>query len=387
METAVALVLVVGAGLLVRSLWNASRVDPGFRAGNVLTFRTGMPPAHYTNQAEYVRFFREVGERLEALPGVRRAGGVSLLPASGYESIGVLELEGRPVKGIYESPHAQITAVTPGGLEALGCRLVQGRWLNESDTAKSLPVALVDEAFAEAYFPGESALLKRVRPVALEGTEKTNAWVTIVGVVGRMTAHYQAAAPLPVFYRPHSQSSTAFLSMVVQTDGLRRGLAREVSAAVLGVNREIPIYSVQTMEEVVRRAQWDKRFFGGIFVGLALLALFLALLGTYGLMAYVVSMRTRELGVRLALGATVWDVLGLVLGQGLSWVGVGLVAGVAAALPLAGLLRGYLFGVVPRDPYTLVMAIVGLGLAGVGACLVPALRATRIDPLTALRAD
>jgi putative ABC transport system permease protein len=386
-ELALAMVLVTGAGLLLRSFHRASSMDPGFDSRQLLTFRVGLPPAHYKDQGQYIRFFEEVRNRLSRIDGIAQVGGVSLLPASGYDSFGALEIEGQDPKSLFEAPSAQTCAATPGALEALGVRLIQGRMLEASDVASSLPVAVVDETFAKRFFPGGSALLKRFRPASATDGINTNAWIHIVGVVGNVAAHFHEAPPLPVHYRPHAQSPTAFLSMVVRTGGEPKAVVGAVESAVLEVNREIPIYYVQTMEEILRRATWDKRFFVGIFGIMAGLALFLVILGIYGVMAYSVSMRIQELGVRMALGATRSDVLRLVLKQGMRLVGLGLGVGLLSALGLARLLKDYLFGISPQDPLTLLLAAGMLAVVGLVACLIPARRATRIDPMVALRSE
>jgi ABC-type antimicrobial peptide transport system permease subunit len=264
---------------------------------------------------------------------------------------------------------------------------MQGRMLDASDVASSLPVAVVDEIFAKRHFPEGSALLKRFRPASATDGLNTNAWVHIVGVVGRVAAHFHEAPSLPVYYRPHAQVPTAFLSMVVRTEGEPKSVVGAVEEAVLEVNREIPIYYVQTMDEILRQATWDKRFFVGIFGVMAGLAVFLVILGIYGVMAYSVSMRMQELGVRIALGATRGDILRLVLKQGMRLVGLGLGVGMLSSLGLAHLLKDYLFGISPQDPLTLVVVVVVLAGVGMVACLIPARRATRIDPMVALRSQ
>lgn len=386
-EVALAVVLLAGAGLLVRSFHAATTSDPGFDARGVLTFRVGLPPAQYTNHADYIRFFDGIRRRLAELPGVAAAGGVSLLPASGNDSVAAIEFEGKPVKGLFEAPHAQACSATPGGLEALRVPLRQGRYFAATDRSNSLPVALVDESFARVYFPGESALLKRFRPFEMPGGETTNEWVTIVGVVGSVVAHFEDVPPMPLFYMPHAQGPAPFLSMAVRTEGAPERLADACAEAVFSVDGGIPIYHVQSMESVLAKATWDKRFFGAIFASMAGLAVFLAMLGIYGVMTYAVSTRTQEIGVRVALGATSKDVLRLVVKQGVGLVAAGLVVGVVSAVVLARLLQGYLYGVSPYDLRTFVA--VPLFLAGVGmlACLVPARRAVRVDPLAALRSE
>lgn len=387
LEVALAMVLLTGAGLLLRSFHRAATRDPGFEPRRLLTFRVGLPPAHYPEREEHIRFFQEVCSRITRIEGTSRVGGVSRLPASGYDNYGALEIEGQTSRSLYEAPSAHTSVATPGGLEALGVRLLQGRMLEVSDVESSLPVAVVDDNFAERFFPGGSALLKRFRPASANPGENTNAWIHIVGVVGRVAAHFQEGPSMPVYYRPHAQSPTAFLSMVVRTVGEPRGVLGAVESAVLEVNPEIPIYYVQTMEEILRAATWDKRLFLAVFGVLAGLALFLVVLGIYGVTAYSVSTRTQELGVRMALGATGEDVMRFVLKQGMRLVGLGLGVGLVSSLVLARLLRSHLFGVSPRDPWTLLAVLALLAAVGLLACLIPARRATRIDPMAALRSE
>jgi len=383
-EIALAMVLLVGAGLMLRSLWMTHALDPGFDARNVLTFRVGLPPAHYTNRADYIGFFDRVVHRLAALPGVTAAGAFSSLPADRMEDIQSVEVEGRPSPRLHEAPRTRLCIITPGALPALRIPLVRGRDFLDTDATNTLRVALVDERFAKIHFAGQEPLGRRFRPLA--PTEKnTNDWLTVVGVVRDVRTRFDGSVSYPAYYVPHRQDPEAFMSCVVRVAGEPSRYQAMAQGEVFAVNRSIPIYHALTMTQVVDRANWDKRFFGTIFTFLALLALFLAALGIYGVMAYTVSQRTQEIGVRMALGARPRDVIGMVIRHGARQLMLGLAIGLGAALLLAKSLQSTLYGIHPHDPAIFVMVPILLGVVALLACYLPARRAARVSPVVALR--
>lgn len=383
-EIALALVLLVGAGLMMRSFVESQSADPGHRADGVLTFRVGLPPDYYTNKLEYPRFFNQVLDRLRTLPGVASAGAVSVLPGMVMQSVAPLQVEGRPERPLHESPRAEWRVATDGALETLGILLLEGRLITRADTEAAPPVAVVDEAFARANFPGGSPLGRRFRMLG-ENDDEAGRWLTVVGVVRPIRARYNGAAQQPMVYVPHAQFQEAFLSVVVRTASDPAAYAAAAQREVFAVNGGIPIYHPRTMREVIARETWDKRFFGALFAAFAGIALFLAALGIYGVMAWSVGQRTREIGLRMALGAGSHEVLRLVLRQGVRLVAAGLGIGLLAAVLLARLLEGVLYGVSPHDPPIFAGVPVLLALVAGAACLLPALRATRIAPMQALR--
>ncbi|HMO63767.1 MAG TPA: ABC transporter permease [Verrucomicrobiota bacterium] len=385
-EIALALVLLVGAGLMVRSFVESQNADPGYRAEGAFTFRVGLPPDYYTNKLDYPRFFDAVLVRLRALPGVEAAGAISVLPGVLMPAVIPLQIEGRAELPLHESPRAEGRIVTDGALEALGIRLLEGRLITRADLESAPPVAVVDEAFARANFPGASPLGRRIRILG-EKDEEAGRWLTVVGVVRTIRARYSGTVQQPMVYVPHAQFPEAFLSVVVRTGGDPAGCAAAAQREVFAVNGEIPIYHPRTMREVIARETWDKRFFGALFAAFAGIALFLAALGIYGVTAWSVGQRTREIGLRIALGADAREVLGLVLRQGVRLVAAGLGTGLAAALLLARLLEGVLYGIKPYDPPIFAAVPVLLALVAGAACLPPALRATRIAPMQALRCE
>lgn len=383
-EVALALVLLVGAGLMLRSLWKTRHLDPGFDPQDVLTFRVGLPPAHYTNKQDYIRFFADVHQRLAELPGVRGAGAMAVLPFSSMNRLSVIEVEGRPTPKLHEAPRVLGNVVTPGTLAVLRVPLKQGRDFLEADGTNSVRVALVDENFARVLFPGEDPLGRRFRSMPAD-PDQAEAWWTVVGVVGSLRTRFDGRSELPAFYVPHRQEPEAFMSFLVRVAGDPGLFASLAQREVYAVNREIPIYYPLTMKGVMDRATWDKQFFGGIFAFFAGLALFLAALGIYGVMAYTVGQRTQEIGVRMALGAQPGDVIGMVVRHGARQLGVGLALGFLSALALARLLESALYGIRPHDPPIFGLVPLLLGAVALIACYVPARRAARISPVVALR--
>jgi putative ABC transport system permease protein len=383
-EIALALVLLVGAGLMLRSLWKTRSLDPGFDPKHVLTFRVGLPPAHYTNSTDYIRFFEDVTRRLAALPGVESAGAMSYLPATGQNNIQTVEFEGRPKPRLHEAPRLRASVLTPGALTAMRIPILRGRDFLESDTTNTLNVALVDARFARLHFPGVDAVGRRFRPLSPK-EEKPEPWITIVGVVGDIRTRFSGEPELPAMYLPAPQAPEAFMSYVLRVRGDPASYESRAQAEVFAVNRDIPIYYPMPMTAVIARATWDKRFFGGIFTFFALLALFLAALGIYGVMAYTVGQRTQEIGVRMALGAQPGDVIRMVVRNGAKQLAMGLAFGLAGAFVLARSLEGTLYGIRPHDPPVFGLVPVLLGVVALTACYLPARRAARVSPVVALR--
>jgi predicted permease len=385
-EVALALVLLVGAGLMLRSLIKTQNANPGYEASGLLTFRVGLPPAYYTNKTDYIRFFAGVTRELRGVPGVVSAGAVSALPAMQDWNVNAFHIEGLPEPALHEAPRCHGRTVSPGCLESFLIPLVAGRMFSEADTTNTLPVVLIDEAFAQAHFPGMDPLGKRIRAVNPQKPDQ-EPWLSVVGVVKTIRLRFDNRPQLPVAYRPHAQAPEAFMSVVVRTEGNPLAFAGASQQAVFRVNREIPVYHVRSMRQVIDRFTWDKRFFGGLFASFAGIALFLAALGIYGVMAFSVGQRTREIGLRVALGAQAPDVLRLILRQGLRLVLAGLALGIAVAFLLARLLEGVIYGISPYDPPVFGAVPVILCVVALVACWWPARRALRVDPMVALRCE
>ncbi len=385
-EVALAIMLLVGAGLLIRSFSRLQDVQPGFQPSNLLVVDLPVSPKVYAQSAQRMGFFDQLLERARNLPGVTSAGGALILPVTGSGSAIHFNIQGRPPK----TPHDYILVgyrpVTPGYLQTLRVPLLQGRLLNDSDTERNVYVVVVNETMAKQYFPGQSALGKHVQLGALP--ENQVPWMEIVGIVGDMKQSLASEAPSEM-YVPCRQADSLIpiftMSLVMRT---ARDPDTEVPAlrsVVKDLNANQPLVNIRTMQENIATSVSDSHFrtvLLGIFAASALL---LSLIGLYGLIAYSVAERTSEIGVRLALGAQRDDILRMVIGQGLKLVLIGVVVGLAGALALSRLLKQFLYGVVPNDPATFVGVALILTAVAVVACWIPARRAMKVDPMVALR--
>ncbi len=388
-EVALALVLLVGAGLMMRSFLELRRTDPGFDRSNVLTFRTGYPE-NMTREDPGVaaRFFDALPGKLAALPGVKSVALASSPPGTDGGKAH-LHIDGQPEPAHPgDAAQAYMRTVSPSYFATVRIPVKAGRLFTDRlDRPDSPAVALVDETFARQHFgDNEAALGKRIR--YLEGKEgQKPAWLEIVGVVGNVRHQLDREKPAPTFYRPVAQEDSNFLTVLLHTEAYPAsyaGLARE---AVQQVDSRIPIYFVLTLEDVVLRTVWPRLFFSDLFTLFGLVALFLACIGIYGVMSYNVTQRTQEIGLRMALGAQSNEVVRMVVRQGVHLVGWGLGAGLLAALLLADSLAALLYGVSPRDPPTFAAVPLLLAAVALFACWLPSRRATRIEPLAALRAE
>ncbi len=383
-EVAVALILLIGAGLMMRSFLKLQRSDIGVDAENVLTFRVGLPPAQYKDPKVCAQFFERLIPQLAAIPGVTSAAAISGLPASG-SGMGAFTLEGEPPpQALQDARVASMMAITPGYLRTFKIPLVRGRDFNPDEDASKPLVALIDQHAAQTLFPGKDPIGRRFSKVAAPG--EPIKMVQIVGVVGDVVYdRLTRKKSRPVIYFPESQEPANFMSAVLRTEGAPSSFANLARQAVLSVNKEIPIYKVRLMSAVVKGSYWDRVFFGTLFTVFAVLALFLASIGLYGVMSYSVRQRTQEIGVRIALGAQARDVLSLVTRDALRLIGIGLAIGLVGAFFIVQTLRGSLEQISTHDPLS--FTLLPLLLLGVGllACYIPARAATQLDPMVALR--
>ena len=382
-EMALSVVLLLGAGLMLRSLWALQQVDLGFAPEGVLTARLSLPEAGYATSEQVTSFYRQVLERVRSLPGVTRAGLIRSLPLGAQIGDWGLTIEGyEPPPGTHAKGDWQVA--TDGALEALGERLLRGRSFTAADTADSEQVALVNETMAATYWPGSDPLGRRLR---MGGPDRP--WTTVVGVV-RNLRHNGIRAPIKEkFYRPHSQFPfpVRAMTLVAKTAGDPLALAGPLRAAVRERDPNVPVAAVRPMTEVVAAALETPRLAGVLLGVFATLALVLSAVGIYGVLSYVVSQRTQEIGIRVAIGADQGRVVRLVLGGGLRLSLAGIALGSAAALALGRLLASQLHEVRPHDPLTFVtvpLLLLGIALA---ASYLPARRAARVDPIAALRAE
>jgi predicted permease len=397
-EVAASLVLLIGAGLMLRTMWQLSRVRPGFNPRNTLTFSVGLSPANRATPDRIRNTYRELTESIRALPGVEVAGMVDDVPLTYSDSELPFWVTGRPRPSSQsEMLWALNYDVTPGYLRAMGIPLLRGRFISDADTKGSAPVVVIDEMMAKGLFPNQDPVGQSIRIAVPEGFGPgLDAPLQIVGVVGHVkhfgldtdvASKIQYQVYLPVVQLPDQIMPlvAASLTMIVRTTADPLSLVSAVRRRVSERDAEQPVFDVQTMEKIVADSVAGRRFsmlLLGVFAGLALV---LASVGIYGVISYTATQRTHEIGIRMALGAERTDVLRLVVGQGLRLSLIGIGAGLAAALGLTRLMSSMLYGVRPTDILTFVG--VSLLLAGVAilSSYIPARRATRVDPLVALR--
>ena len=383
-EIALAQVLLVGAGLLMLSFLRLQAVDPGFRAENVLTARVALSPAKYSDRAKKVAFYDQALERLNALPGVRSAGLVMNLPLSGANMNRGFTVEGRPAPRPGENVTVDYQVVSPDYFRTMGIAVLRGRAFNDADTIEAPRAALISESMARKYFSGEDPLGKRI---AFGDADEPESWRTIVGVVGDVRHASIDAPPFPGAYTLYRQDEESWprVAFVVRSDTDPAALASAVRREILAVDPQQPVSNVQTMEETLAASIKRPRFVTALLGVLASVALALAVVGIYGLMSYTVTERTREIGIRMALGAQGRDVLRLIVGHGLLLTLAGVGVGVAGALVLTRLMSKLLYGVGATDPAAFVGVALLLACVSLLACYVPARRATKVDPMVALR--
>ncbi|HEX6716484.1 MAG TPA: ABC transporter permease [Pyrinomonadaceae bacterium] len=383
-EVALAVVLLVSAGLLIRSFQLLREVDTGFTTENVLTMRMVLPMPKYAKREARLAFYDEMLRRVKELPGVESAGVITFLPLSFNGMNFTFSVEGHASPGDMKLPFALYRVVSPDYFRAMGITLQRGRFFDARDSAGSQPAIVVDRRLTEQFWPGEDPIGKRLK---IGPVDSPGEWLTVVGVVGdvRQTGLYEQKMEI---YVPYAQERRVFMSprdLVVRTKLDPTSLARAVRQAVWAVDKDQPVSNVRTMDQVFSAAISQERF-QALLLGLfAALALVLACVGLYGVISYAVVQRTHEIGVRVALGAQPRDVLGLVIRQGMLLTLTGLAAGIVAGTFLTRVLSDMLFGVTPTDPLTFAGVPVLLLLVAFLACYIPARRATRIDPLIALR--
>ena len=381
-EMALALMLLIGASLLIKSFFRVQQVNPGFRPQNVLSMQISLPDFRYREAPQRDAFFRQLLERVKALPGVGAAGAVSILPMSGSNSSGSFQIEGRVVPQGQMSPHGDRWIATTDYYKTMAIPLIKGRYFEDRDTAEAPGVTIIDETMARKYWPSEDPLGKRI---TFEGAQGNPRWREIVGIVGHVKHKGLEGESRVQYYIPYQQRPTGNMYLVVRTGGDPTNVSGAVRGAVLGIDRDLPVFRVRTMEQYVADSMAQRRFAMFVFGIFAVIALVLAAVGLYGVMAYSVTQRTHEIGVRMALGARSRDVVSLVVRQGMTLAGIGLVAGLGAAYGLTRLMETLLFGVNARDLGVFGLIAVVLTAVAAVACFLPARRATRVDPLVALR--
>jgi len=379
-EVAMTLVLLVAAGLLVRTLLRLNQVDKGFNSENVLTMNIGLPSMKYPKPENVVAFYKQASERIAAVPGVKAAGVTSVLPLSDNFDGRGLEIEDHP-RPPGDGYSVDLYVVTAGYLRAMEIPLQKGRAFTEQDNPGTMKVALINRTMADQLWAGQDPIGKRIR---FDGNDK-NPWWTIVGIVNDVSQYALDQPPPMQIYLPHEQFPTSFNTIVVKTGNKPEEMAGVVRNAILSVDNEQAVFNVATLKELQSNSVRLRSFFMLLLIIFASLALVLAVVGIYGVMSYAVTQRTQEIGIRMALGAGAGDVLNLILRNGMILTAAGVSIGLAGAFALTRLLAVLLFGVAPTDAITFVTVAVTLSVAAFVACYVPARRATKVDPLVALR--
>jgi putative ABC transport system permease protein len=383
-EMALALTLLAGAGLLVKSVARLSAVDTGFRPEQLLTFQLALPAAKYASDTAAIAFYDEALAAIAAIPGVRGVGATSVLPFGGSWSTGSFTVEGYQTPEGQPDPWGDIRIVTSDYLRALGAPLIRGRHLAAQDGLGTPPVAVVDEEMVRRFWPTGDPIGKRI--TFGEVTDSTE-WITVVGVVGHTKHEALDAESRVQLYLPQSQRGLRGMTVVVRTTGDPLAQTASVRRVVAGVDADLPIARIASMESLVEASVGQRRLAMILLAAFASIALVLAAVGIYGVMAFSVAQRTHELGVRMALGAGRRRVLALVVRQGMTLAALGVVIGLLGALGLTRVIGSQLYAVRATDPTTLTLVAILLAGTALLATLVPALRATRVDPVVALREE
>jgi putative ABC transport system permease protein len=381
-EVSLSLVLLIGASLLLESMLHLAHQSPGFEPRGVLTFNTNLPDARYGKPEQSALFYKNLLERIRTIPGVQNASGVLPLPLSEDVVRTTFQIEGHPVAPSDE-PRTHFRCVGLDYFQTMHIPLVAGRDFSARDTRDATPVIIVNQALARKFFPNDNPIGKRTKPgVSDSGPEKMR---EIVGVVGDVKHRALWREADPESYVPYDQVAIGQMFVVVRTQGDPASLLPAVREQVKALDSEVPLYAVKTLEDYVAASMASRKFISvlcGVFAGAGLL---LAVVGLFGVMSYTVSQRTHELGVRAALGAARVDILQLILRQGMTMTAVGIAVGVVGALAVTRVLSSQLFGIKATDPLTFVGVALVLAAVALAACYFPARRATRVDPMVALR--
>ncbi|HKY06402.1 MAG TPA: ABC transporter permease, partial [Blastocatellia bacterium] len=380
-QVALALVLLIGSGLMIKSFMRLQSVDPGFQPENLLSVRVLLPASKYREDHQVINFFNQIVERTEAIPGVRSASAINFLPFTGLAAATGFTIVGRPQPGVGEQPGTEVRVVQPGYFETMGIPILKGRTFTDREATELSHVVIVNEAMVKEHFPNEDPLGQKLvidmmdKPVPCE----------IVGVVGDVKHHGLDVEVRPFAYWPPPELTYSFMSIVVRTDSDPNAIAAAIQREVSVMDKDLPVADIRLMRDLVSDSLASSRFSTLLLTIFAGVALVLAAVGIYGVMSYSVTQRTHEIGIRMALGAGRSNVLRLVVGRGMLLTVIGLVIGLVAAFALTRFLTSLLFGISAVDPITFAMLTGVLGAISFAACYIPALRATRVDPMIALR--
>src|SRR6185369_1771379 len=380
-EIALSLVLLVGAGLMFRSFLALLKTSPGFNPDGVLTMNLNLPFAKCKEDAQRAAFYSELVQRVKTLPGVQSAAVVNYVPLGGSNSSDAFLVEGAPEPPPGQENDGRYRVCTPDYFQTMGISILRGRGFNDQDDAKSKPVIIVNETLARRYWPNGDAVGKRIR---FYGPLDKAPWMEIAGIV-QDVKHELNLPVTPDYYLPHAQDPWNAMVLVARTSVEPQSMAASIRQQVLAIDKDQPVFDVRTMNEV-RAISVAVYSFGSATMGIfAVVALVLAAIGIYGVMAFAVSQRRQEIGIRMALGARAIDVLKMVVKSGMLLATIGVMAGLAGAFAITRLMASLLFGVSPTDAVTFALVATGLLLVALLACYIPARRATKVDPLVALR--
>jgi putative ABC transport system permease protein len=377
-EVALALTLLVVAGLMIRSFFELQHVEPGFNSKNVVTMQISLPQTKYAGEQQQVNFFQQLLPRIESLPSVENAAVVNSLPLSGQGAGINFQIAGAPPAAPGEKMETQYRVASPKYFQTMNIPLLKGRYFTDNDTLSTSGVAIINQAMARRYFPNEDPIGKRV------GFGGGPFWCEIIGIVGDVRHYKLAAEPQPEVYLSNFQDPWPYMTLVIRTTN-NSNIIGGVREQILAIDRDQPVYNVRAMDEVLSASVAQPRFnlwllatFGGV-------ALLLAVVGIYGVMSYLVIQRKQEIGIRLALGADRKEILKMVIGQGMILTLVGIVVGLLTAFLITRGMSSLLYGVTATDPLTFIAVSVLMFIVAVAANLIPALKATKVDPLLALR--
>jgi len=389
-QVAFAFVLLIGAGLLFASFRRVLSVDPGFNADGVMTASITLPRTHYAKDEALIQFTDESLRRIRALPGVVSAGATTTIPFGGNQSDSVILAEGYQMKPGESVISPQNVDVTPGYFETMGAKRLRGRLFDDRDAAKAPHVIIVDDKLAKRFWPNQDPIGRRMyMPTDINQllaiTDKT-VFLTVVGVIGDMKLHDLVEGPKSVgaFYFPMAQDAARSMTFAVKTAGDPGAVTSAVRGAINAIDRELPVFDTQTMQDRTEKSLMTRRSPVLLSLGFGVVALLLSAIGIYGVLAYLVTQRTKEIGIRIALGSSAGAIFELVLREGVLLIAGGFVLGAIGAIALRRSLESQLFGVSATDPIVLATVMTVLALVALAACAVPARRATKIDPIVAL---
>jgi putative ABC transport system permease protein len=380
-EVALALLLLIGAGLMMKSLLRLLEVNPGFNPDKLLTMRVPLPATKYPENQQLVVFHRELLSRVEALPGVKAVGTVSVIPLTGGNTSRFYDA-GKPQPPPGQEQEANIRDITPNYFQVMNVPLLKGRYFTDRDKEDSPAVVIVNQTFANKLFPGGDAVGQRLLLPSIETPP-----IEIVGVVGDEKVTSLDKPQTPVVYGPYLQDPDRMLNLVVRTDSNPDAIAGAVKREIASLDPDVPVFDVRTMNQIIDNSPstFLRRYPAFLIGTFAAIALVLACIGIYGVISYSVTQRTHEIGIRMALGASTRDVMKMIVGHGMGLTLLGVGCGLVAAFVLSRFLSSLLFGVSASDPLTYGGVSLLLILVALAACYIPARRATRVDPMVALR--